>query len=169
LTKGYRFYDSKPYYQVMSANAMTDDVVFDHAGAADLADRFRVTADELERQTSAARALPAQAARDAWRGPHADQFDQRLELCRADGLELARALRHAAAGLEELSVAAHQEQRRRQLARAWERRHRSHGFAAVLDNVHDFVFGEDDIPPPPPPAPQPRFLAAACGPRNRGC
>ena len=153
----------------MSADAMTDDVVFDHPGAADLADRFRMTADELERQTGATRTLPAQAARAAWRGPHAAKFDQRLELCRADGLELARALRHAAAGLEELSVAAHEEQRRRELARAWERRHRSHGFAAVLDNVHDFVFGEDDIPPPPPPAPQPRFLAATCGPRSRGC
>ena len=75
--------------EVMSADAMTDDVVFDHPGAADLADRFRMTADELERQTGATRALPAQAARAAWSGPHAAQFDQRLELCRADGLELA--------------------------------------------------------------------------------
>ena len=119
-----------------------------------------MTASELERQADGARALPAQAARVEWRGPHADQFDQRLRQCCADGLELAAAFRRAAAGLEELSVAARQEQRRREQARAWEQQHSPHGLAAIVDNVNDFVFGEDDIPPPPPRAPQPRFLAA---------
>jgi hypothetical protein len=153
----------------MSVPAIGMDVVFDHPGAADLAERFRVTASALERQAGVARALPAQAARGEWRGSYADQFDQRLRQCCADGLALAAALRHAAAGLEELSVAARQEQRRREQARAWEQRHSPHGLAAIVDNVSDFVFGEDDIPPPPPPAPQPRFLATACGPRSRGC
>jgi hypothetical protein len=153
----------------MSVSAIGRDVVFDHLGAGRLSELFRATAAELERQGGAARALPALAARAEWRGPHAEQFDQRMRQCCEDGQALAEAFRRAAAGLDELSQAARREQRRREQARAWEERHRKHGLAAVVDNVHDFVFGEDDIPPPPPPALQPRFLATTCRPRNRGC
>jgi uncharacterized protein YukE len=153
----------------VSVSAIEEDVVFDHAGAADLAGRFRAVAIELDRQSGGTRARPALAARAEWRGPHAEQFDQRVQQCCADGEELARAFRRAADGLDEMATAARREQRWREQARAWEERHHKHGFGAVLDNVHDFVFGEDDIPPPPPPAPQPRFLATTCGPRNRAC
>jgi hypothetical protein len=153
----------------MSVEAIDEDVVFDHAGAAQLSELFGAAARELEAQVGGARVLPALAARADWRGPHAERFDQRLRQCCADGHEIADAFRRAAAGLDELSNAARREQQRREQARAWEHTHRHHGFGAVLDNIGDFLFGEDDIPPPPPPAPEPRFLVTACVPRDRGC
>jgi hypothetical protein len=154
------------YSHVMSVGAIDEDVVFDHPAAAELAERLGATAAELERQAGADRVLPALVARSEWRGAFAEQFDQRLRQGCADGLELAAVLRRAAPALHEMATAARSEQRRRELARAWEERHRKTGWAAIADNVNDFLFGEDDIPPPP--APPPRVLVAASAPRTRG-
>jgi len=142
--------------------------MFDQTGAADLAAGFRAAATELDQQAGGSRVLPALAARADWRGPHAEHFDQRLRQLCADGAEIAAAFRRAASGLDAMADAARREQQRRERARAWEHAHQHHGLGAVLDNVHDFFFGEDDIPPPPPAAPEPRFLVT-CVARNRGC
>jgi hypothetical protein len=156
------------YFHVVSLSAIEQDVVFDQAGAADLAAEFRAAATELDHQAGEARALPALAARADWRGPHAERFDQRLQQCCADGAEIAAAFRRAASGLDEMAEAARREQQRREQARAWEDAHRHHGLGAVLDNIGDFIFGEDDIPPPPPAAPEPRLHVTTCVARNRG-
>src|SRR3954451_8220732 len=153
----------------MSVLAIEQDVMFDQAGAADLAAEFRAAATELDQQSGEARVLPALAARADWRGPHAERFDQRLRQLCSDGAEIAAAVRRAASRLDEMADSARREQQRRERARAWQRAHAHHGLGAVLDNVHDFVFGEDDIPPPPPAAPEPRFLVTTCVARNRGC
>ena len=155
----------------MSVSAIDEDVVFDHPGAADLAERFRMTADELERQTGA----DPRAAGAGGQGRVAGSARRRsstsgCEQCCADGQELAGSL---PAGGRRARGDVGRRARESSAAASWPGRGRtatgSTGSPPSLDNVHDFVFGEDDIPPPPPPAPQPRFLVAACAPRSRGC
>lgn len=144
----------------MGLGGIDQDVVFDHAGAARLAHQFRLTAGELDRQADH-RPGQAKTASQEFRGRYSQDFHRRVTTGVGDARELAGALRRAAAGLAELSAAATREQSRRLAARAWQNSHVHHGWlSSVVDNVHDFVTGDDDVPPPPPPEPPYRFLSA---------
>ncbi|MFN2555884.1 MAG: hypothetical protein ABR592_03270 [Nitriliruptorales bacterium] len=141
-------------------HAVAEDVPFDFAGAALLADEFRSAARVLDEQ-SAQRPGLARGAREQWRGRYAEQFDQRSGVCVADGHALARALRAGADGLDELAAAARQEQQRREAARRWEQQQNDRAWYEKLgDNIHDFFMGEDDFPPPPPPQDPPNYRSA---------
>jgi hypothetical protein len=142
----------------VSLGAIHDDVVFDHAGAADLQRDLRGLADLLDEHRHARKPRAAEALAE-WRGVYAEQFDQDQGIAAGNAIQLAAALRLAANGLGELSDAAHREQRRREDARAWERQQNERNWAQRIgDNIHDFVFGDDDLPKPPPPEPPLRVI-----------
>jgi uncharacterized protein YukE len=146
----------------MTAGGNWDDVVFDHAGAQDLAARFRSTADLLDDQR-ARRDAEATSARREWRGRFAEEFDARTAVCRGDALRLAAAMRQAAAGLEQLAASARAEQERREAARRWERQQEERNLLQkVGDGLHDLVFGQD-LPRPPDPCDPPRVIAGDDG------
>jgi hypothetical protein len=134
-----------------------EDVRFDWAKAADLADELRSSATVLEYQVGERNRVHV-PAREEWLGRYADQFDGRVTTCTGDAGRLAEAMREAARQLDEMARLAREEQNRREQAREWERNNDDGGF---LDGVGDFLFGEDDLPPPPPPI-EPPSIPIAC-------
>lgn len=148
-------------------SAIHEDVVFDHAGAEALARQLTTTADLLSDQAGQRPGKVRTASVD-FRGAHAKDFAQRTGTCAADAVELAAALRRAAAGLRELSAAATREQQRREAARRWEQQQEDRStLDKVKDNVHDFFAGDDDAPPPPAAEPAPRYVSTSCVSRSR--
>jgi hypothetical protein len=131
--------------------AYHDDVRFGWAEAGDLAAELRSTAAVLDDQIADRHAIK-QAAREAWRGRFAEQFDGRVGICAGDASRIAAAMRDAASKLDELARLAREEQERREYAREWEKNNDDGGFG---DWLHDVAFGEDDLPPPPPPVEPP--------------
>lgn len=142
---------------MVDLRGISEDVPFDHEAARRLIARLRVTADDCEgvlpRRTSV-----ATVATDQWRGVYARQFATRMGLCITDARRLAGALRQAAQQVHELSELARQEQERRERAREWQRRQAEEG---LLEQVGDFLFGEDDLPPVPEPITPPVYTASA--------
>ncbi|HKE76136.1 MAG TPA: hypothetical protein VKB57_21140, partial [Acidimicrobiales bacterium] len=100
-----------------------------------------------------------------WKGTYGDEFDGRVTTCTGDASRLLASMREAARQLDEMSRLAREEQDRREAAREWVKNDDDGGF---LDGVHDFVFGEDDVPPPPPPVAPPTIGIEAPAPGSRG-
>ena len=81
-----------------------------------------------------------------------------MRLCTGDAQRLAAALREAADQVDELARLAREEQDRREKARQWQREQEDEDF---LDQVGDFIFGEDDLPPVPDPVTPPTYTSPA--------
>jgi uncharacterized protein YukE len=145
--------------------AIEEDVKFDWDTARQLSTQLRTAAAELDGQIPHRNAI-AQHAKREWRGRYAGKFTDRMSICTGDAARLADALRRAANQLDELSQLAHEEQHRRELARAWKvehdawEEHQKH--RGVLEQVGDF-FGGDDEPKPPvgPPKTVPTYTIEA--------
>lgn len=142
--------------------AIAEDVVFDHAGAEELARSLESTARLLEEQSDVRPGLVHEASVH-FRGACADDFSRRSGTAVSDGGELAGALRRAAAGLRRMSEAARAEQQRREAARRWQQQQEDRStLSRIGDDIHDFFAGEDDAPPPPPAQDAPRFVSSSC-------
>jgi hypothetical protein len=145
--------------------AIEEDVKFDWATATKLSSELRAAATELDGQIPHRNAI-ADTAKQEWRGVYAGKFTGRMAICTGDASRLATALRLAAKELDELAQLAHEEQHRRELARAWKvkhdawKEHQKH--RGVFETVGDF-FGGDDEPKPPvgPPKTVPTYTIAA--------
>ncbi|WP_157411654.1 MULTISPECIES: hypothetical protein [Actinoplanes] len=140
---------------MVDLRGITEDVPFDHAAATRLAAQLRASADECEGQIPR-RSTVAGIAAEQWRGVYAGQFTGRMDICYADARRLATAMRQAANQVDELSRLAAEEQQRREQAREWQRRQEDEG---LLDQIGDFFFGEDDLPPVPDPITPPVYTA----------
>jgi hypothetical protein len=149
---------------VVDLRGIAEDVPFDWSAAARLAAELRGTADNCENQIGL-RSTLAQHAAAEWRGVFAGQFSGRMRTCIGDAHRLAAALRQAANQLDELSRLAREEQDRREKARQWQRDQQDE---SVLEQIGDFFFGEDDLPPIPDPVTPPIFTTAAPIATTRG-
>lgn len=144
--------------------AINENVQFNWDAAAQLAAELRATADTLDGQVGP-RTSQASSARKVWDGVYAQQFDGRVKTCTGDATRLAASMRRAATDLDTLARLAREEQQRREYAREWVANHDDSGF---LDNVGDFFFGEDDLPPPRPPIEPPQIPVYDTPPASRG-
>ncbi len=144
--------------------AYQEDVTFDWARASELATELRSTANVLEYQVGERHRIHT-APRANWKGTYGDEFDGRVTTCAGDASRLLASMREAARQLDEMARLAREEQDRRVAAREWVKNNDDGGF---LDGVHDFVFGEDDVPPPPPPVAPPTIGIEAPAPGSRG-
>jgi hypothetical protein len=143
--------------------AVHEDVPFDWAGADALVAAFESMANDIEAKR-AARASAAQGALADWQGQAVQPFIDRCTVGDADAAELGAPLRDAAEDVRAMKRAAEEEQRRREAARAYmaayEENERNE---STLDDVGDWLFGEDFEPPPmpPPPVPEPHLSPPA--------
>lgn len=101
--------------------AIQEDVRFDHAAAAALAEEFRSTARIVGSDVGERTRVGATAAEE-WEGAYGTEFDTRLATCTGDGDGLVDGLNHAAQLLDDAAEDAREEQQRREDAREEERR-----------------------------------------------
>lgn len=106
----------------------------------------------------------AHHAKQDWHGAYARRFDDHMSKCTTDARRFVAAMEHAAETLDELADLAHEEQKRRDIARAWEAKHKEwerhhHG---ILSDVKDLLTGGDEPKPPDLPeiTPHPRVADA---------
>ncbi len=118
------------------------DVKFAWGAAKRLSAELRSTADLLTSQIPRRNGI-ADAAKAEWRGAFSEQFSGRMDICAADAKKLARAMRQAADGLDELAEAARQEQARREQARAWEAENASE---TGVEKLWEGLTGTDEKP-----------------------
>lgn len=115
-----------------------EDVPFNQQAAADLIAELRHTSSVVAGNLDERRHIGLRA-RETWQGSYAEQFDQRVNVCLADGERFVVTLRTAADELEEMARLAQQEQLRREEVRVglrqWE-----------VDSIR---FAEAGLPPPP--------------------
>jgi uncharacterized protein YukE len=139
--------------------AYEDPVEFDWEAATRLAAELRSAATLLKNQIPSRNALAASARKD-WRGTHAEQFDGRMRICASDARRFATELLHTAVKVEELAKLAREEQRRRDLAKEWKRKHdewqRRRDARSKVDKIGDWItedvgWGDSDEPLPPDP------------------
>jgi len=149
---------------MVDLRGIAEDVPFAWAAASALAMELRSAASACEGQISRRTTLANHAAAE-WRGRYARQFADRMRLCTGDAQRLAAALREAANQVDELARLAREEQDRRERARQWQREQENEDF---LDQVGDFLFGEDDLPPVPDPVTPPRYTSPAPISASRG-
>jgi uncharacterized protein YukE len=149
---------------MVDLRGIAEDVPFDWSAATRLAAQLRATATASEGQIPRRTALAGRAATE-WRGRYAREFAGRMGVCTGDAQRLATALRQAADQVDELSRLAREEQDRREKARAWQRQQEEE---SLLEDVGDFLFGEDDLPPIPDPVTPPRFTSPAPTAASRG-
>lgn len=149
---------------MVDLRGIAEDVPFAWSAATRLAAQLRATAAECEGQIPGRIALADRAATE-WRGRYARQFADRMRLCAGDARRLAEALRRAADQVDELSRLARAEQDRREKARQWQREQENEG---LLEQLGDFIFGEDDLPPIPDPVTPPSFTTPAPAAPARG-
>lgn len=142
---------------MVDLRGISEDVPFDWGAAGRLAAQLRASAEECEGQISRRTAV-ANLAAEEWRGLYARQFAGRMRICTGDAQRLAAAMRQAANQVDELSRLAREEQERREKARAWQRQQQDEG---VLEQIGDFIFGEDDLPPVPDPVTPPVYTSPA--------
>lgn len=124
-----------------------EDVPFHWDGAAALSAKLRIASGRLEGQISPTRSA-ARAARAAWRGAYAEQFDGRVDICASDAHGLAGAMNDAADMLDELARLAQEEQDRRIKARQWEEDQRNKSFLEKVTDEVGITSKNDDKPPP---------------------
>jgi uncharacterized protein YukE len=153
--------------------AIEEDVRFAWDAATALAADLRATAGGLEGQVPRRNSL-ADTAKEEWRGVYAGKFTGRMSICTSDAGRVASAMRDAAEKLDELAVLAHEEQERRELARAWkvehdawQRREDDKGmFESFTDGVGITDYDEP-VCPVGPPATEPRRTIPAPVPAAR--
>ncbi|QWL31149.1 DUF6531 domain-containing protein [Rathayibacter toxicus] len=135
--------------------AIDEDVLFSH----DLASRVSVAAlgvvSVIEGQVGS-RASHVVGARKDFRGLFAEVFAENASVAAADGVELVSRLRELVAAVERLSEEAEAEQKRRVVAREWQRKKNERN---VLELAHDTFFGEER--PPVGPALEPSKLTVS--------
>jgi uncharacterized protein YukE len=149
---------------MVDLRGIAEDVPFAWAAAADLAAELRAAATACESQVPRRTTLATTAATE-WRGRYAREFADRMGICTADAQRLATAMRDAANQVDELARLAREEQDRREQAREWQRRQENE---SVLNQIGDFVFGEDDLPPVPDPVTPPTYTTPAPISASRG-
>ncbi|MEU4428067.1 hypothetical protein AB0F81_46215 [Actinoplanes sp. NPDC024001] len=142
---------------MVDLRGISEDVPFDWGAANRLAAELRASAAECEGQIPRRTAVANVAAAE-WRGVYARQFAGRMRICGDDARRLAAAMRQAANQVDELSRLAREEQERREKAREWQRRQQEEG---VFEQIGDFLFGEDDLPPVPDPVTPPVYTSPA--------
>jgi len=129
-------------------SSIKDDVKFAWGPAAALSAQLRRAArtldDSIPRMSAA-----AHHARHDWHGAYARKFDDHMRKCTTDARRFAAAMEEAADTLDELADLAHKEQKRREVARAWEAKHREwethhHGWLGIPA----FLAGGDEPKPP---------------------
>jgi hypothetical protein len=134
----------------------TENVPFAWDAASSLKHSFVRAANELEAQIGQRTSYAEDAKRD-WRGSYAEEFEsEHMAAIRRDAHSLAAACRTCATMLEELGDRARQEQERRELARAWETRHKAwereqasrDGLLGAVKGVADDLFGDGEPKPP---------------------
>ncbi len=134
-----------------------EDVRFNWSAAQSLAASFRAAATIYENQISSRDGFATDALKE-WRGNYAEQFRGRMRICAADARKLVASMRLAANQLDELGRLAHEEQNRREKARAWKKHQDNQGF---FEDVKEFFGGDDDVPPPPDPVQPPVYTSTA--------
>jgi hypothetical protein len=137
---------------MLDLGTYTEDVRFAWDAASRLKDSFVRAASELEGQIARRNAYGAHALRD-WRGRYAQEFEsEHMAVTARDAHRIAAECRRCAAMLEELAQLAHEEQQRRELARAWKVKHdaweREQARNNLLDDIAN-LFGGDGEPKPP--------------------
>jgi uncharacterized protein YukE len=150
--------------RMVDLRGIAEDVPFAFAAATRLAAELRATADSCEGQIPRRTTIAGHASQE-WRGLYARQFGDRMGICTGDAQRLATALRQAANQVDELSRLARAEQDRREKARQWQREQQDE---SVLEQIGDFFFGEDDLPPVPDPIEPPVFTTPAPTAAARG-
>jgi hypothetical protein len=134
-----------------------DPILFDEAGAQQLASEFERTAALLEAQ-AAGRPTVAAMATQPWEGQLAEEFDDRNATRIADGQRLADAMRDGAERVRALTEWVAEENRRREHARQYEHEQANRGFwERTRENFASFFGGRDPVPPPPAATPPPHF------------
>lgn len=148
--------------------AYDEPVEFDWDAATRLAAELRATATLLESQIGPRGTFAANARKD-WEGKYAVAFDGRMKICIDDGKEFVKALRDTALKVDELAKLARAEQRRRDLAKEWKRKHdewqRKRDSRSTLEQIGGAaveVIGladRDEPEPPEPPQEPTRYTA----------
>ncbi|MGH8884618.1 MAG: hypothetical protein ACRDYX_05490 [Egibacteraceae bacterium] len=93
-----------------------DDVLFNSAGAADLAAELRSAASAVDHEAGERNRVGDQAKQE-WRGTYRERFDEWLTGCVDEGHRIADELRRAATQLDQAASDARAEQTRREQAR----------------------------------------------------
>lgn len=145
-----------------------DPTQYSYSAADGLITAARNTANALEGQ-SGSRASYVSTAKTEFRGFFADVFGQNAVVASRSAAELVTALRKVATFAEELRQAAHDEDKRRADARAWEERQRRREEDWFEGLKHDIasLFGGGDDPRPPAPDPEPVLHADEVSVRGR--
>lgn len=146
-----------------------EDVEFAWGEASALKHELKRSAAELERQAGSRR-THADRAKEDWHGRYVSVFERSHMSCTIeDALAIAAELKKCAAMLEELSQLAREENKRRQLARAWKAEHeeweRSRG-GGLLQAIKD-LDGTEEPKMPRLPEIHPHPLVAEAPP-SRG-
>ena len=149
------------------------DVEFAWEAASGLKHTFLRAASELENQIPRRNADASHAMRD-WRGRYAHEFEsEHMAVTARDAHRIAAECRRCAAMLEKLTRLAHEEQQRRELARAWKVKHdaweREQAHRDIFEKLVDGVVGDDEPKPPELPEIRPHpHIAHAPGISARG-
>ena len=126
------------------------DVPFDAATADTLIAGCRAAATAVEGQAGGRAAAVTTASTD-FAGHFSQVFAVNARTAAADATELVLRLRQVADGAEVLKASAAAEQKRREVARAWQKKQDDRSW---LEKGKDGLFGGDD-PPVGPPDPEP--------------
>jgi RHS repeat-associated protein len=126
-----------------------ENVPFNFSSANSLISLCRSAASAIDGQSSSRSRWAASGLAD-FRGHFADLFGSNASIQEGDAALLSARLREVAHGAEQLRDDAHKEQRRREIAREWKRRRDQRN---LLDQAHDFFFGDEDPPVGPPSEP----------------
>jgi uncharacterized protein YukE len=139
-----------------------EDVRFAWGPASALSAQLRRTAQALEQAVPRMHSA-ADHAKEDWQGAYARKFDRHMQIATGDAAKFVAALDRAAGMLDELAQLAHEEQHRREVARAWKIKHdewkRHHG-GGLGGFVHDSLFGSGEPKPPEQPEIKPHPLVA---------
>jgi uncharacterized protein YukE len=143
-----------------------EDVRFAWGPATALAAQLRTTAHMLDARVPRMRSAAHHATED-WHGAHRRKFDRHMEICTGDAAKFVTALQEAAEMLDQLAQLAHNEQNRREVARAWKIEHdeweRNHD-GGIGGFLHDTLLGSGEPKPPEEPEIHPHPLVAASPP-----
>ena len=151
-----------------------EDVPFAWDAASKLKQELLRAAGKLEGQIPRRNSYARHALED-WRGRYAHEFEvEHMAYTTGDAQRIATALQNCAEMVHELANLARQEQDRREIARAWKRKHDAweadQADDSVLDDLGDLLGGNDEPEPPDLPEIKPQTLVAtsppSCGERG---
>ena len=152
-----------------------DPVPFDHAAADALVARLHAGADLLRAQKTRRNTLATTARKD-WRGVYDGKFAARMKVCLTDAERLAHAMDQAAKQVQQLAKAATEEQKRRNVAKKYERDHkewkerraRRDGLHAFCDTLAEHTPWGDSHEPKPPHGPRSKMVLPVQAPLIKG-